>query len=585
MFLLVSVLALVGCFGGSDDDSYSYVPDNSLNSSPVAVPAAKVLDATTAPVASPTVQVQQAVTESLKTLVNEVRLSERQTLRASAVPSGIPGFTGNQATNINWLLGNLLAALPNGGNITNGVFLENTDPNSWKYQIATYTPSTKTLEVAEVKTDYVYNGSVPPTMNKYIQQTIEITNCDATVSEGNLSKMTVGNGSKITTKFFNKDGSLNGSLAITVSGGISIELANTLSASNEFVSMSTYGTRSYGFLKSLSGTESTKLTFTGAATFDVAFEEGINKVTGAITINNLTGTYTMTEDIAFGVSATKDGSNTPVAVQNSYVRKEYFGNEGHSNNLTFAGNSFQFGFNVSWAGEGVGENAGILLENGLIQIKNIVRKTPKQGEPDANYAFSDGSASMLVRYTGKNFEKFGYIYSLKFAISGLAFDPDSSTEAGEGAMIQIVRTNSDNTQSNLTYKMVGGKPVLQPSEMAFAGGSEKVTVEGTTTTVTGNVTMANSSDAPADAQMQIAYESKKDTVNNTIKTRATVKLGSARRTMFFTRDAEKKVNGNVYNGDQAADSGTTEGTFTVDSNGNGSVKIGTNASENFKVEL
>ncbi len=576
--LVVSSLATVGCslFGGDSDSSYSPV-NNVLNPNPESVPAAKVVQNLV--VASPTAQVQQAVTESLKTLVSEVRISERQTLRASAVPSGVPGFSGNQATNINWLLGNLLAALPNGGNISNGVLVESTDPNNWRYQIATYTASTKTLEVADIS--YMLDHSTtPPTTSKYVKQTIEITNCDATVTGGSLTKLVIGNGATVKTRFFNQDGSLNGALNISVNGGVSVEMANSITASTDFVPMSTYGNTSYGFLKSFAGKETMKLTFSGSATFNVVFEEGTNKANGSITISNLTGSYTITEDIGIGVSASKNGSDAPVAFPNASERKEYFGNETHTNNMVFAGNAFQFGFNVNW------ENNGIVLENGLIQIRNIVKKAAQAGEPDANYAFSDGSASMLVRYTGKDYEKYGYIYSLSFAISGLAFDPTSDAEPAEGAIANITRTNSDNTQTKMTYKIVDGKPVLQPGDVAFAGGSEKITVdENNNTVVSGTVTVAATTDAPAEAKMEIGYESKKDPQTQNIRVRARVRVGARTRTMFFTRKTDKSIDdGKVYDGEKESDSNDATDTFTVGSNGNGSATVD-GKTENFTVNL
>lgn len=566
--LVISSLATVGCslFGGDSDSSFSPF-NNGLNPNPESVPAAKVVQNLV--VASPTAQVQQAVTESLKTLVNEVRLSERQTLRASAVPSGVPGFSGNQATNINWLLGNLLAALPNGGNISNGVLVENTDPNNLSYQIATYTALTKILEVADIGYVVNYNTS-PVTFSKYVKKTIEITNCDATVTDGSLTKVAIGNGATIKTRFFNQTGSLNGALTISVNGGFSAEIFNSLSASNEFVSFTQGGSIAYGLLKTFSGKQNTKVTFSNSVTFNVTFEEGTNKANGSITISNLTGSYTMTEDIGIGFPANKTGDNAPVVVPNATLRKEYFGNETHTNNLVFAGNAFQFGFNVNW------ENNGVVIENGLIQIRNIVKKAAQEGEPDANYAFSGGSASMLVRYTGKDYEKYGYIYSLKFDISGLAFDPTSSAEPGEGAIANITRTNSDNTQSQMTYKIVGGKPVLQPGQVAFAGGSEKITVDAeNNTTVSGTVTVASTADAPAEAKMEIGYESKRDAVTQDIKVKARVKVGAKTRTMFFTRKADKSIgDGKVYDGEKESDTNDATDTFTVDANGNGNAFVG-----------
>ncbi|HQB81872.1 MAG TPA: hypothetical protein PLR50_00130 [Candidatus Rifleibacterium sp.] len=577
--LVVSSLATVGCslFGGDSDSSYSPV-NNVLNPNPESVPAAKVVQNLV--VASPTAQVQQAVTESLKTLVSEVRISERQTLRASAVPSGVPGFSGNQATNINWLLGNLLAVLPNGGNISNGVLIESADPNSWSYQVATYTASTRTLEVTDV--GYMLNDdAVLPPGVKTIRKITEITNCDATVNDGSLTKLVIGNGTTVKTRFFNGNGSLNGTLTISVNGGVSVEMANSLTASTDFVTRSTSGNTSYGLLKSFVGKETMKLTFSSAVTFNVVFEEGTNKANGSITISNLTGSYTMTEDIVIGRSAFKNGSDAPVAFLGATERKEYFGNETHANNLVFAGNAFQFGFNVNW------ENNGIVLENGLIQIRNIVKKAAKAGEPDANYAFSDGSASMLVRYTGKDYEKYGYIYSLSFAISGLAFDPTSDAEPAEGAIANITRTNSDNTQTKMTYKIVNGKPVLQPGDVAFAGGSEKITVdENNNTVVSGTVTVAATTDAPAEAKMEIGYESKRDAVTQDIKVKARVKVGAKTRTMFFTRKADKKIgDGNVYDGEKESDTKDATYTFTVDANGNGTASFVGDEPEAFAVSL
>jgi hypothetical protein len=423
------------------------------------------------------------------------------------------------------------------------------------------------------------NDAVPPPRVKTNRKITEITNCDATVTDGSLTKLLIGNGATVKTRFFNGNGSLNGTLTISVNGGLSIEIANSFSASNEFVVLNTFGETSFGFLKSFAGKETTKMTFSSAVTFNVIFEEATNKANGSITISNLTGSYTMTEDIGIGTHASKNGTSEPVTVH-GIVMKEYFGNETHTNNLVFAGNAFQFGFNVNW------ENNGVVIENGLIQIRNIVEKAAQKGEPNANYAFSDGSASMLVRYTGKDYEKYGYIYSLSFAISGLAFDPTSDAEPAEGAIANITRTNSDNTQTKMTYKIVDGKPVLQPGDVAFAGGSEKITVdENNNTVVSGTVTVAATTDAPAEAKMEIGYESKKDPQTQNIRVRARVRVGARTRTMFFTRKTDKSIDdGKVYDGEKESDSNDATDTFTVGSNGNGSATVD-GKTETFSVNL
>ncbi len=206
-----------------------------------------------------------------------------------------------------------------------------------------------------------------------------------------------------------------------------------------------------------------------------------------------------------------------------------------------------------------------------------------------SYSFNNGTVSLLVKYSGKDYQKYGYIYSLAVSATGFSFDPANEAAAGKGAVIEITRTNSDNTVSKLTYKIdENGKPVLQPSTSNFAGGSEKITVDETTktTSVEGTVTVANSSDAPADAQLKIAYQSKKDTVNNTIRVRATVKVGAARaRTIFFTRQNTGNVNdGNVYEDEIASESGTAAANFTVTGE-TGTYTPAGGTPENFKVEL
>lgn len=575
LFLVVGLLGLVGCFGGDGDDSSSILPSN-LNPNPQAVPAAKVLDATTSPITSPTVQVQQAVTASLKTLVSNGLAP--QNLRASVVPAGVPGLGSNEAVNVQFLLGSLLAALPTGGNIEDGLLIDNTDPSAWNYQIATYTAADKTLEVARIESKWDYQTS---TNKKVLVETFKLTGCDATVTDGVLSQMSIQAGATLTTTSYKDDGSVEGTVKITIASGAKIEASTSKTADNTFVMMSQYGEVQYGRLRQYTGVEKTKITLAAPAKFDVVFNEGNRSADGSITLNSISGTYEVTSNFEIAISASKTGSAQPVAVSGATPWKSGTGDDSHVNNLAFAGNALQIQFNINW------KDGEVSVQNGLIQMNNMTKVT-RAGEVDS-YSFNNGSVSLLVKYSGKDYEKYGYIYSLNVSATGFSFDPANESAAGKGAVIEITRTNSDNTVSKLTYKIdENGKPVLQPSTSNFAGGSEKITVDETTktTSVEGTVTVANSTDAPADAQLKIAYQSKKDTVNNTIRVRATVKVGAARgRTVFFTRQATGNVNdGNVYEDEITSESGTAAANFTVTGE-TGTYTPAGGTPENFKVEL
>jgi len=536
------------------------------------VPATRILDVD---VTQPNTQVEVAVSESLKTLVESFRTSVRPSVSASVVPAGVPGLGSNDAVNINWLMGNLLAALPTGGNISNGVMIDSTDNQGRSYQVATYTGST--LEVTSVGVIANYS-TFPPTFTQYVKQTTKISGCAATVdANGILSQLSIEAGSKVETTSYKDDGSPEGSIEITMQSGVKIEMSNNLTADTGFYVFNTFGDTSWGLIKSLSGTEVLKVTFTGRARFDVTVKEAANTTTGTITMDNLTGSYTVSSAIIIGVDGSKVGAAAPVANVGAQIRKEWPNTpETHTNALVFAGNTFNFGFSVNW------NNGDITLENGLIELKNLTKQPPAAGETsDANYSFSDAAASMLVKYNGTDFAKYGYISSLKFTISNMSFNPATPDAAGNGTVISIDKTNSDRTIDKLSYIIEAQKPVLQTgSDSKFAGGNEKVTVSGGVTTIEGAVVVART--AAAAEKLTLNYTSQKQ-VNGSINAKVIVTQGASTKTLFFTRQTTRAISGNLYEGEQATDSGAAAGTISVTTSGAGTLNY--NGTSNFRVEL
>jgi len=534
------------------------------------IPATRYLDVD---VTQPVTQTELAVSESLKTLVQGYRVSLQPSLRASDAPAGVPVLGSNEAINLNWLMGNLLAALPTGGNINNGVLIDSGDINNYKYQVATYTAENKTLEVSLVKTSYASWQATPV---KYLAQTIKISNCDATVTNGILEKLTLKPGVVVETKDYDQSGTLVSTVKITLQSGVEIELSTNLSADTAYVALFTSGTWSYGLVKSLSGTETMKVNFTGPAVFDVS-AIGSETITGSISLSNITGSYSLTSNVAIGKRATKSGDSEPVVNPDAPVIKEYLSGDTHSNSLAFANNSLNLLVNASW------NNGDVTLENGVIEIKNLDKQAATAGEADANYSLSGSTANMLVRYNGSNYAQYGYIYSLQFQISNMSFDPANPDAAGNGASIVVTKTNSDRSVDTLSYVIQNQMPVLQPGSSNFAGGNEKITVANGVTKVEGSIVIARSSTAPESERLQMTYTSSKDQAG-VINTRVVLRQGSHVRTMFFTRQTTRNVAGKLYEGELASESGSETGSFSVDAYGAGVLSLG-GQSYPFRVNL
>lgn len=535
------------------------------------VPATRYLDVD---VTQPSTQTELAVSESLKTLVQGYRVSLQPSLRSSDAPAGVPVLGSNEAININWLMGNLLAALPTGGNINTGVLIDSADSKNYKYQVATYTAANNTLEVSLVKTSY---ASWPAEPVKYLAQTIKITNCEATVTNGILEKLTLKPGAVVETKEYSQSEVLESTVKITLQSGAEIELSTNLVADTSYVALFTSGTWSSGLVKSLSGTETLKVTFNGPAVFDVSFKEDTETITGSISLNNLTGSYSLTSNVAIGKRASKNGDNEPVVNPDAPVVKEYLNGETHSNSLVFANNSLNLLVNASW------NNGTVTLENGVIEIKNLVKKAAAAGEADANYSLSGSTANMLVKYNGSDYAQYGYIYSLQFQISNMSFDPANPDAAGNGTSIVVTKTNSDRSVDTLSYVIQNQMPVLQPGSSNFAGGNEKITVANGVTTVEGSIVIARSSTAPESERLQLTYTSSKNQAG-AINTRVVLRQGSHVRTMFFTRQTTRTVAGKLYEGELASESGTETGSFSVDAYGAGILSLG-GQSYPFRVNL
>lgn len=576
--LIVSFFALVGCGGGGGGDSY--VPAAGANPTPEAVPTAKVLNAD---LTKDEVQVQQAVSESLKTLANSFRTSVKANIKASAVPSGVPGLGSNKSINLNFLMGKLLSTLPTGGNIDSGVLIDSTDSKNEDYVVATYTSSNKTLEIASI--DSIYKGwdnvNFKPIWENYVSAKTKITNCEATVTNGIMSAFSVDTGSVIEMKSYNKDNVLQETTKITLSSGVKIELSGTRTntTTDEFTA-SPWNPNS-GTIKKAFGNETTKITFTSPAKFDVTMTDNENNsFSGDISFTNMSGSYTMVSGYTIKSGATKNGATI---TETGPVYKDYNDNDTtHDNKLAFADSKLILGFNVNYI------NEKITLENGQIVMNNMTKQAKVGDEADARYKFSAGTGSMMVKYSGTNYDKYGYIYSLDITLSNLSFDPSDPDKAGEDSVITIKKTNSDNSVNTLSYKIKDGQPVLQPTDSNnFAGGSEKITVDETTgeTTVDGTVNLAPKTDATADETLKISYSSTKKS-NGQIRVRVTVVLGQLTRTMFFTRGTNRAIaDGNIYTGDQASDSGDKYGTFNVNTTGTCSLIVGNNAPINFEVEI
>lgn len=566
-FMVLALISLVGCFGGGDGDSYNYAASPANNPAPAPVPGAKVLP--NANLNLPEVQVQQAVVESIKTLENSFRLNvaPQTDLRAAALPSGIPGFSGTQPLNLQVMMNYLLASLPTGGNINDGVFIDSTNANAWSYQVATYTESTKTLEIAKIQTYPEFVGNVWQ-QKKVLKNTQKFIGCEATVASGFLSSFKALAGTTFENKDYDKNGNVSETVTIKLLSGAQFELTQTLTDGNDtFVPWMTGSV--YGYIIKATGKEKTTVTFTGPANFEVTLNnvDGTN-ANGKVTLSGLSGSYAIEGNFQVRQQAMKSGETVTVDA-NSIEFKEWIDGDIHTNQFAFANNQLTFGFSANYI------NEKISLENGQIIMNNITKKPAQANKADADYSFSNGTGSMLVKYSGSDYAKYGYIYSLAISMKNLAFDIDNPDNAGEGSVIEINKTNSDNSVNKLTYKIVDGKPVLQPGENTFAGGSEKVTVDEAKgeTKVEGKVNVAAKADANEDETLKIEFASVKKSTG-LIEVRVVVTLGTVKKTMYFTRKTDKSIDdGQVFDGEVAEKTGTTFATFAVATNGNGTLTL------------
>lgn len=577
-FLMVALLSLVGCGGGGGDSDYNYVAPTTNNPAPAPVPTAKVVP--NANLALPEVQVQQAVVESIKTLENSFRLNvaPQTELRAATLPSGVPGFTGTQAMNLQNMMSYLLAALPTGGNIDSGVLIDQTNANAHNYQVATYTASTKTLEIARINS-YMEYSDFQWLEKKYVANTHKFTGCEATVTNGFLSSFKAIPGTVFEVKDFDKNGNLIQTATFKLVSGAEFALSQTMTDGNDTFVPWQEGS-AFGYIIKATGTEKVKISFTGPANFEVTLSNADGTSgNGTVSLTGMTGTYEINSNIQVRQSAIKNGDTvTPVA--NTFEYKEWLDGETHDNKLAFANNQLTLGFSANYT------NEKISLENCQIVMNNITKKAAVANKADADYSFSGGTGSMLVKYTGTDYAKFGYIYSLAVTMTNLAFDIDNPNNAGNGTVIEIKKTNTDNSVNTLTYKIVDSKPVLQPSENNFAGGSETVKVDEAKgeTTVEGKVNVAAKADATESETLKIEFSSVKKTTGE-IRVRVIITLGTAKKTMYFTRKTTKAIDdGHIYDGEVDADSGTTFGTFTVSTNGTGVFTPATGNPANFQIE-
>lgn len=546
--LVVSLSFLVGCGGGGGGGgsipTYPAVDDS--------IPTV-VSKKTTDDISSTTVQVTKAVDETIATV--DLTKAMRADVRASEAPTFVPGMGNNTFLSPNKMMSLLTAALPTGGNVNGGFGMGFDMENYNKKQVATYTAATKVLEVTNIATDYTWNQTTD-TLDKteYVQSIAKFTGVDARVTDNILVSATVGAGATLELKEYDKAGTLKSTLKITIKSGLSTisEYAMQELGSPVFVSNYSYldfedGENRYEFGENRYkvGTETTKLTFTSPFEVEVSLKEGGKTSTGSLKFTGMTGKYTLKDSIRIYKPAEK--VNGIVAEYSDDLYKGSFGESKGTNALVFDKNQLQLDIAANWA------NEGLIIDSFSLTLP--MQTTTTNFAHGMNYKVVGATGEMKARYTGTDYEKYGYIKSLVVNLSAVNYDPTKDM-VDDGALFTVKKTDKDDAVSTLEYKIVAGQPVLQAGK-----GNEVIVVDDRgNVTAKGNVKYTKTDEANA---LTIAYERTKKSDTGKVTARVEVTFGTNSMTLFFSLENDTIDDGEIIDGITTTKEGKTKrGTFT-----------------------
>lgn len=533
--LVISFSLLTGCFGGGGSDDYYPAVDDSIPT--------VVSKPTTDDISDTTVQVTKAVDETIATV--DLTKAMRADVRASEAPTFVPGMGNNTFLSPNKMMSLLTAALPTGGNLNGGFGMENDN----KKQVATYTAATKVLEVSNIATDYTWNQTTTTwDKTEYVQSIAKFTGVDATVTDNMLVSATVGTGATLEMKEYDKAGTLKSIMLITIKSGLTAasEYAMQTLDSPVFAPTFFWQFGESGQNRYKVGTETTELTFTSPFEVEVSLTQDGKISTGSISFTGMTGKYTLKDSISIYKYAHKPTDGV-VTESSDVLYKGSFGESKGTNALVFANNQLQLAIAADWA------NEGLIIDSFSLTLPMQTATT--NFAHGLNYKVVGATGEMQARYTGTDYEKYGYIKSLVVNLSAVNYDPTKDM-VDDGALFTVKKTDKDDAVSTLEYKIVAGQPVLQAGK-----GNEVIVVDDSgNVTAKGNVQYTKTGEANA---LTIAYERTKSDTGE-VTARVEVTFGTNSMTLFFSLENDKTIaDGEIIDGITTTKQGKTKrGTFT-----------------------
>lgn len=470
-------------------------------------------------VASPATQVRCAI-ESILNLAN-VGLPTKVTVAGSIAPAtpALPPLTpvlgSNQAIDIAGLRNLLMTSLQGGSSATEGPIGALTTDAS-KSQEISYTPSS---------VEIIYKGysGYPPVEASRGRQLVE--GVEVTAENGVITQVKFGADAKFTNEIIDtKTGAVETRTTFRLVSGISgVAIYHKESQAGNNVISTPWG-GSYSFVYTHKGYQKMDVAISGPIVIEATTENLQNgiKAGGKVTLNGATGTIVQTNPFYYGHWSFAPGATLFCYTQESSV----------SDTLTFSGNALALSVTAESTTNDVYLKELSLNLSGIIKIAS--------GEYAGDYKIGSVSGKAVAVYNGTSYKDYGYIKQLEVLISNVAFDPTTTPQVADGALITLNKTNSDNTVDTLTYTIINGKPVLSGSTN-FQGGDAAVTTADGNVKFTGTITFQD----PTAKKMVMDYEATclnaPESDEGLIAT-ATMTIGTTKRIITYKYSNPRNVN-------------------------------------------
>ena len=564
------------------------------NPAPIEVPAAKSVEA---PLAQPVEKLKVAVKESLVTALDGFRTSSRASAIGNPIPENTPFIGSNNQVSVGAMLQFLPNLLPGGTSAINMPINDDIAGDATDTLLIEYTPTS--IKYKKINRTIKYNWNVYPygydvatkSIKVYTVNGINVVNSDAYDTDGNLlgnyiSGITSADGWSITQEEYDPvSEALMNRFILTQKSGLNFDINYQFTAEKGISKFKKiywynfsdtegwYEVDHYG--KAL---QTTSLHFSQNIDLSAQFyEPGKDLSNFELKISGLSGKYSYNQNHLFGrLAIALYNSDSGEKINSWYVINEYSPFEIETKfpvpvtvaEITELPTFINNNLTVSASGNYIAE--GFELSNLNVSLNNIAKKAETPEGQIADYSFSDANGSLGIKYTGNEPAKYGYIYMLQVAFSGLSSN-SINNGINDGAQFVVTKTNTDNTNNVLTYKIVNGKPVLQPVEQTFTGGSETVSTDGSTTTIQGSVTVSGNDSTT----VSMGYQTTKTTAGD-IAVKVDMTVGSTMQTIYFSRSSAGVVTGRFYLQQKTADdSQNLLGDFSIQPSGAGSINFAT----------